>query len=103
MSLSSCWQCELDIAHVCYAGMPNARWGWGDEAIAALEGAQRHGFMLTADPTCQVVERQLQPSHNMNETDRSLRATRRPRSSAKPLAVKQTTAKHAPAKKRRPR
>lgn len=45
----SCFQCDLDIPHVCYAGMPNARWGWGDEAMAALEGAQRHGFMLTAD------------------------------------------------------
>lgn len=43
----SCFQCELDIPHVCYAGMPNARWGWTDEAVAALEGAQRHGFMLT--------------------------------------------------------
>jgi uncharacterized protein (DUF1778 family) len=29
--------------------MPNARWGLGDEAMAALEGAQRHGFMLSAD------------------------------------------------------
>lgn len=45
----SCFQCDLDIPHVCYAGMPNARWGWGDEAMAALEGAQRHGFMLTAE------------------------------------------------------
>ena len=43
----SCFQCDLDIPHVCYAGMPNARWGWGDEAMAALEGAQRNGFMLT--------------------------------------------------------
>jgi hypothetical protein len=40
-----CWQCELDIPHVCYHGMPNARWGWTDEAVAALEGAQRNGFM----------------------------------------------------------
>lgn len=46
----SCFQCDLDILHVCYEGMPRARWGWGDEAVAALEGAQRHGFMLAADP-----------------------------------------------------
>lgn len=45
----SCFQCDLDIPHVCYAGMPNARWGLGDEAMAALEGAQRHGFMLTPE------------------------------------------------------
>jgi len=45
----SCFQCDLDISHVCYAGMPNARWGWNDEAVAALEGAQRHGFMLPAE------------------------------------------------------
>lgn len=45
----SCWQCELDIPHVCYAGIPDARWGMTDEAVAALEGAQRHGFMLTPE------------------------------------------------------
>jgi hypothetical protein len=45
----SCFQCDLDIPHVCYQGMPNARWGLGDEAMAVLEGAQRHGFMLSAD------------------------------------------------------
>ena len=44
-----CFQCDLDIPHVCYAGMPNARWGLGDEAMAVLEGARRHGFMLSAD------------------------------------------------------
>lgn len=44
----SCFQCDLDIAHVCYEGMPRARWGWTDEAVATLEAAQRHGFMLTA-------------------------------------------------------
>jgi hypothetical protein len=38
----SCFQCDLDIPHVCYAGMPNARWGMGDEALAALEAAQRY-------------------------------------------------------------
>lgn len=43
----SCWQCEMDIAHVCYHGIPNTRWGWTDEAVAALEGAQRQGFMLS--------------------------------------------------------
>ena len=43
----SCFQCELDIPHVCYEGMPNARWGLGDEAMAVLEGAQRQGFMLS--------------------------------------------------------
>ena len=46
----SCFQCDLDIPHVCYEGMSRARWGWGDEAIAVLEGARRHGFMLSADP-----------------------------------------------------
>lgn len=45
----SCFQCDLDISHVCYAGMPNARWGMGDEAVVALEAAQRHGFMLSVD------------------------------------------------------
>lgn len=45
----SCFQCDLDIPHVCYEGVPNARWGMGDEAVAALEGAQRHGFMLSAE------------------------------------------------------
>lgn len=48
MSLTSCWQCELDIPHICYAGMPNARWGMTDEAVAALEAAQRHGFLLSS-------------------------------------------------------
>jgi hypothetical protein len=45
----SCFQCDLDIPHVCYAGMPNARWGLGDEAMAVLEGARRHGFMLAPE------------------------------------------------------
>jgi len=45
----SCFQCALDIPHVCYAGIPNARWGMTDEAVAALEGAQRLGFMLTPE------------------------------------------------------
>ena len=51
----SCFQCDLDIPHVCYAGMPNAHWGMGDEAMAHLEGAQRHGFMLSPK------QRQAQP------------------------------------------
>ncbi len=37
-----CWQCDLDIPHVCYHGFPNARWGLGDEAVAALEAARRY-------------------------------------------------------------
>jgi hypothetical protein len=37
----SCFQCDYDIPHVCYHGMPNARWGLNDEAAAALEAAQR--------------------------------------------------------------
>jgi hypothetical protein len=41
----SCFQCDLDIPHVCYAGMPRARLGWTDEAVAHLEAAQRAGFM----------------------------------------------------------
>ena len=51
----SCFQCDLDIPHVCYAGMPNARWGLGDEAMAVLEGAQRHGFMLPDDRRAQQI------------------------------------------------
>lgn len=38
----SCFQCDLDIPHVCYAGVPNARWGMTDEAVAALEAMQLH-------------------------------------------------------------
>ena len=45
----SCFQCDLDIPHVCYYGSRVQRWGMGDEAVAALEGAQRHGFMLSAE------------------------------------------------------
>lgn len=45
----SCFQCDLDIPHVCYEGSRVQRWGMGDEAVAALEGAQRHGFMLSAE------------------------------------------------------
>jgi hypothetical protein len=37
-----CFQCELDIAHVCYHGEPNARWGLHDGAIEALEAAARY-------------------------------------------------------------
>jgi hypothetical protein len=48
VSLTSCWQCDLDIPHTCYARMPTARWGMTDEAVAALEGAQRLGYMLTS-------------------------------------------------------
>ena len=22
-----CWQCEMDIGHICYSGIPNAKWG----------------------------------------------------------------------------
>jgi hypothetical protein len=41
----SCFQCDCDIPHVCYEGVRDARWGWTDEAVAALEGAQRQGFL----------------------------------------------------------
>ncbi|HSX22854.1 MAG TPA: hypothetical protein VLE97_08795 [Gaiellaceae bacterium] len=37
-----CWQCDLDIPHVCYHGMPDARWGLHDGAIEALEAAQKY-------------------------------------------------------------
>jgi hypothetical protein len=37
-----CWQCDLDISHVCYHGDPNASWGLTDHAIEALEAAQRY-------------------------------------------------------------
>lgn len=43
-----CFQCDLDIAHVCYAGRPNARWGLHDDAIAALEAAQH--YLRTGEP-----------------------------------------------------
>lgn len=45
----SCFQCDLDIPHVCYEGSRVQRWGMGDEAVAVLEGAQRHGFMLSPE------------------------------------------------------
>jgi hypothetical protein len=35
-----CFQCDLDIPHVCYAGVPDARWGLNDRAIDALEAAR---------------------------------------------------------------
>jgi len=38
----SCFQCDLDIPHVCYAGMRGARWGMTDEAVAVLEAMQQH-------------------------------------------------------------
>lgn len=66
----SCFQCDLDIPHVCYAGMPNARWGLGDEAMAALEGAQRHGFMLSAD---QLRARQVASTKTTKKTARRRR------------------------------
>lgn len=37
-----CFQCDLDIGHVCYAGNPNASWGLTDRAVEALEAAQRY-------------------------------------------------------------
>jgi hypothetical protein len=37
----SCFQCDLDIAHVCYVGMLRARWGWTDEPLVTLEAAPR--------------------------------------------------------------
>lgn len=43
-----CWQCDLDIPHVCYHGVPNARWGLNDEAMVHLEAAERH---LAPKPT----------------------------------------------------
>lgn len=44
----SCFQCDLDIPHVCYEGMPNARWGLNDGAVAALEAAQH--YLRTGTP-----------------------------------------------------
>lgn len=40
----ACFQCEMDIPHICYEGIPNARWRLGDEAIAALEAANRENL-----------------------------------------------------------
>lgn len=42
----SCFQCECDIPHICYANDPNASWGLTDRAIGAIEAAQRHGYLL---------------------------------------------------------
>lgn len=47
---SSCFQCDVDIAHGCYARQPGARGGWTDEAVATLEAAQR----LLSRPTASV-------------------------------------------------
>jgi hypothetical protein len=46
----SCFQCDLDIPHVCYANIADDKgWGMTDQAIGAIEAAQRHGFLLTND------------------------------------------------------
>jgi hypothetical protein len=37
-----CFQCDLDIGHVCYAGDPNASWGLTDRAVEALDAANRY-------------------------------------------------------------
>jgi hypothetical protein len=37
-----CFQCDLDIPHVCYADERNARWGLNDESMKVLEAAQRY-------------------------------------------------------------
>jgi hypothetical protein len=51
----SCFQCDMDIGHVCYARQPGARWGWTDEAIASLEAAQRLLFRPAASvPTARI-------------------------------------------------
>jgi hypothetical protein len=42
MSLVSCFQCDLDIPHICYAGSPDARWGLHGGAIAAIESFERY-------------------------------------------------------------
>lgn len=63
----SCFQCDLDIPHVCYAGVRNARWGLGDEAMAAVEGAQRHGFLLTAE------QRRARQAKKRSKKSRSIR------------------------------
>lgn len=41
----SCFQCDLDIPHVCYEGMREARWGLTEEMAAVLESMQRHMSM----------------------------------------------------------
>jgi hypothetical protein len=52
-----CWQCELDIPHVCYSGMPNASWGMTDNAVAALEGFHRwRRGELSGMPAARVAE-----------------------------------------------
>lgn len=45
----SCFQCDLDIPHTCYAHIPNARWGMTDEAVMHLEAANR--FLLRKPAT----------------------------------------------------
>lgn len=37
-----CFQCDLDIPHVCYADERNARWGLNDESMKVLEAARRY-------------------------------------------------------------
>jgi hypothetical protein len=69
-----CWQCELDIAHICYAGMPNARWGMTDEAVAALEGAQRLGYMLPAAEAALRRKQQRQEQQHRRATSKKRRA-----------------------------
>lgn len=69
----SCFQCDLDIPHVCYEGMPRARWGWTDEAVAALEGAQRHGFMLSPEQQRQRRAQQRAPQQRPVDKKRRVR------------------------------
>ena len=59
MSLTTCWQCDLDIPHICYEGEPSARWGLHDGAIEALEAAQhyvKHGFVPGLDRATRATE-----------------------------------------------
>jgi len=70
---SSCFQCDMDIAHVCYARQPRARWGWTDEAVATLEAAQQLLSRPTA-PARAAERRSVQPTRGT-----SLKSKRRAR------------------------
>ncbi len=43
-----CWQCDLDIPHTCYHGIPVNGWGMTDTAVAAMDAANR--YLRTGSP-----------------------------------------------------
>lgn len=69
-----CWQCDLDIGHVCYAGDPRASWGMNDHAVATLDAANRY---LTAGGTRGAVRRD--DKSNARAAPVRVRAVKKPR------------------------